>query len=417
MLEGSLPNREKQFNGSIHLSRFCFIGGIIYVFRDKFETTIKSMKENLVKIRNVTNRFLYKNIVKPVLFRIDPEKVHDATVSLGKLLGMSFITRSITSMLFSYSNKKLEQDILGIWFKNPIGLAAGFDKNADIGNILPSIGFGHVEVGSITGEPCEGNPKPRLWRLKKSEGLVVYYGLKSAGCEKIARKLRGKKFNIPIGVSVAKTNCKETVNKEAGIRDYVKAFSTLKDIGDYTTINISCPNAFGGQPFTKAEDLDDLLTKIEEIPFNKPTFLKLMPDLSTKELDDIISVCDNHRIDGFICANLTKDRTNVEIKKHLKDVDVKTVGGISGRPIKNLSTKLIKYIYQKTKGKYIIIGCGGVFSAEDAYEKIKAGASLIQLITGMIFEGPQLISEINQGLVVLLEKDGYKNISQAIGKA
>lgn len=373
------------------------------------------MKEYLIKIRNKINRFLYKSLAKPFFFRIDPEKVHDRMIFLGKLLGSNFITRFLTSITFNYSNKKLEQEILGIKFKNPIGLAAGFDKDAEISRILSSIGFSYEEVGSITGEPCEGNPKPRLWRLKKSEGLIVYYGLKSEGCERIEKKMRSKKFDIPIGVSIAKTNCKQTASKEAGINDYVKAFSKLKDIGSYITINISCPNAFGGQPFTKAEDLDDLLAKIEEISCNKPVFLKLTPDINKKELDEIIKVCDKHRIDGFICTNLTKDRTNEEVKKHLKDTDIVKVGGISGRPIKNISTQLIKYLYKKTEGKYIIIGCGGVFSAEDAYEKIKAGASLIQLITGMIFEGPQLISEINQGLVVLLEKDGYKNISQAVG--
>ena len=374
------------------------------------------MKKYLIKIRNVTNRFLYKNILQPIFFHIDPENVHDTMIFLGKFLGSNFITKWITSILFNYSNKKLEQNILGIQFKNPIGLSAGFDKNADITEIVPSVGFGFEEIGSITGEPCKGNPKPRLWRLKKSQGLIVYYGLKNDGCEKIEKKLKSEKFSIPIGVSIAKTNCIQTVKKEVGINDYVKAFSTLKDIGNYITINISCPNAFGGQPFTKAEDLNDLLTEIEKIPCNKPVFLKLPPDLSTKELDDIINVCNNHRVDGFICTNLTKDRTNEEIKRHLKDSDIKMVGGISGKPIKELSTKMIKYIYQKTKGRYIIIGCGGVFSAEDAYEKIKAGASLIQLITGMIFEGPQLISEINQGLVELLEKDGYKNISKAIGR-
>ena len=377
---------------------------------------MKPIKEQLIKTRNKTNRFLYKNIAKPIFFRVDPEKVHDRMIFLGKLLGSNFITKSTTSLLFSYSNKKLEQDILGIKFNNPIGLAAGFDKNADITQILPYIGFGFAEVGSVTGEPCEGNPKPRLWRLKKSEGLVVYYGLKNKGCEIIEKKLKTKKFNIPIGVSIAKTNCKETVDKTEGINDYVKAFSTLKDIGSYITINISCPNVFGGLPFTKAEDLDDLLTEIEKTPYDKPIFLKLTPDLNTKEIDDLINVCDNHKVDGFICTNLTKNRENIEVKKHLKDADIKEVGGISGKPVQNLSTNLIKYIYQKTNGKYIIIGCGGIFSAEDAYEKIKAGASLIQMITGMVFKGPQLINEINRELVTLLEKDGYNNISQAIGK-
>ncbi len=375
------------------------------------------MKEYFISARNIVSRFLYKNIAKPIFFRIYPEKVHKSVTLLGKFLGSNFVTRYITSILFNYSDKKLEQEILGINFKNPIGLAAGFDKNANLTEILPSIGFGYAEIGSITGYPCNGNSKPRLWRLKKSEGLIVYYGLPNPGCNKIAKKLENKKFKIPIGISIAKTNNKQTVSKDSGIKDYVKAFSILKDVGSYITINISCPNAFGGQPFTKPEDLDELLINIEEQSFQKPVFLKLSPDLSIKEIDDIINICDHHHIDGLICSNLAKNRTNEDIKKYLKDTNIETVGGISGKPVKNLSTRLVKYVYQKTKGKYIIIGCGGVFSAEDAYEKIKAGASLIQLVTGIIFNGPQLISEINQGLVKLLKADGYENISQAIGKS
>ncbi len=233
------------------------------------------MKESIIKARNRVLGFLYKNIAKRIFFRADPEKAHDTVTSFGRFLGSNAVTRLITALLFSYSNKVLEQKILGIAFKNPIGLAAGFDKDADLEDILPSVGFGYAEIGSITGERCAGNPKPRLWRLKKSKGLLVYYGLKNDGCEKIAEKLRGKKFLFPIGVSVAKTNCMETASNAAGIKDYVKAFSTLKDIGDYITINISCPNAFGGQPFTKAEDLNDLLVEIEKVPCRKPIFLKL----------------------------------------------------------------------------------------------------------------------------------------------
>ncbi len=374
------------------------------------------MKESFIKTRNSIIAFLYKIIAKPIFFRIDPEKIHDIMLSVGKVLGSNIITKALTSAFFSYSNKKLNQKILGINFKNPIGLAAGFDKEASLTSLMPSVGFGFMEVGSITGEKCEGNPKPRLWRLKKSEGLVVYYGLKNSGCEETAKKLKNKKFHLPVGISIAKTNSRETTKIENGIKDYLKAYKELKDIGAYITINISCPNTFGGQPFTNSKDLDALLNALEKFPCDKPIFLKIPPDLKEEELDSLIEVSNNHKVDGFICTNLTKDRENADIKKHLSDADSKATGGISGKPVRDLSTKIIKYIYKKTKGKYVIIGCGGVFSAEDAYEKIQAGASLIQLITGMIFKGPQLIGEINQGLVELLEKDGYKNISEAIGK-
>lgn len=364
-----------------------------------------------ISVRNQFNRFVYKFFLRRVFFWIDPETVHDWMIGVGKLLGRTSTTKKLTALFFSYSNKRLEQEILDINFPNPIGLAAGFDKDAYLTDVLPFVGFGYAEVGSITGEPCEGNPKPRLWRLKKSRSLLVYYGLKNEGCKKIAKRLKDKTFTIPIGTSIAKTNCKETVETEAGIADYAKAFSKLVDIGDYFTINVSCPNAFGGEPFTDPVKLEKLLKRIDEIPTKKPIFLKISPDLTKKEVDAILSVVVKHRVHGFVCSNLTKKRNN----KKIIDTDVPPKGGFSGKVEEELVNKQIRYIYQKTKGKYIIIGLGGVFSAEDAYKKIKLGASLIQLITGMVFEGPQVISEINQGLVRLLEKDGLDNISQAVG--
>ncbi len=371
------------------------------------------MQENkLIIARNYFLEKKYKWILKPIFFKFDPEKVHDFVSSTGHFLGKYNLSRKITSVLFNYQNPILEQNILGINFKNPIGLSAGFDKNAELTDIIPSVGFGFMEVGSITGESCKGNPKPRLWRLKKSGSLAVYYGLMNDGCEVIARRLKNKKFSIPVGISIAKTNCKETADTDKAIADYFKAYQSFNDIGDYFTINISCPNAFGGQPFTDIRKLDALLQKIASIPKTKPIFLKLSPDLSQEEIDAIIDTATKWQIDGFICTNLTKNRDN----KNILDKNVPKLGGLSGKVLGNLSNDLIKYVYQKTEGKFIIIGVGGVFNAEDAYQKIKAGASLIQIITGMIFEGPQVISGINTGLVKLLKADGYKNISEAIGK-
>lgn len=371
------------------------------------------MKNWLTAIRNALVYFFYVNVLKPIYFRRDPEVVHDAMTNVGALLGKCAISRAITCLLFNYAHPILEQDILGIHFKNPIGLAAGFDKDAQLTDILPHVGFGYEEVGSITGEACAGNPKPRLWRLKKSKSLVVYYGLKNEGAEKIAERLRGKKFAFPIGTSVAKTNSADTIETQAGIEDYVKAFTQFVDIGDYFTINISCPNAFGGEPFTDPTKLKALLSAIDKIETKKPIFLKLSPDLSEQQMGEILDVCACHRVHGFISTNLTKKRDN----KKIFDEDVPTQGGMSGKVVGDLSNAQIRFIYKKTGGKYIIIGCGGISSAEDAYEKIKAGASLLQLITGMIFEGPQVVSEINRELVRLLKKDCFRNISEARGTA
>lgn len=367
--------------------------------------------EGIIKIRNRVTGSFYKNLLKPVFFRFEPEAVHDKMILVGRFLGTNFLSRKLTELLFSYSNKSLEQKILGIRFSNPIGLSAGFDKDARLLNILPNVGFGFAEIGTVTGEACSGNVKPRLWRLKESRALVVNYGLKNEGCEEIADRLKNKKFSMPVITSIGKTNCRETADTEAGIKDYLKAYRSFVDIGQIFDINISCPNAFGGTPFSDPEKLDTLLSQIDKVETKKPVFLKMPADLDITQLDGILSVVRKHKIAGFICSNLTKNRKN---KKIVDSVPEK--GGISGKVVEDLANDLIAEIYRKTKGKYIIIGCGGVFSAEDAYRKLKLGANLVQLITGMIFEGPQVIGEINLGIVKLLKQDGYKNISEAIGK-
>ncbi|MEI7512480.1 MAG: quinone-dependent dihydroorotate dehydrogenase [Candidatus Uhrbacteria bacterium] len=360
-------------------------------------------------------RWAYANIAKPFFFRQDPEVVHDRMIEFGKRLGRYSFTQSLTKGLFSYQNPTLSQTILGIQFENPVGLAAGFDKNAELTNILPSVGFGFEEVGSITGEVCEGNPKPRLWRLPKSKGLVVHYGLKNDGCEAIATRLHEKTFSFPIGTSIAKTNSATTVELQAGINDYVKAFKAFTSIGSYFTINISCPNAFGGEPFADPIKLEALLAAIDPIPTTKPIFVKLTADISIPELDALVQVMNRHRVHGIILSNLTKRRDSDSIDQD--ELAQTGKGGISGKPVYDLSNNLISHLYRTTNKKYILIGVGGIFSAEDAYEKITRGASLVQLATGMIFQGPQLIGDINHGLVKLLQKDGFTNISEAVGTA
>lgn len=369
------------------------------------------MKNAFIAARNKTIALLYKQFLKRIYFRIDPERVHDAMTKVGERLGMHTPTRRLTRLLFGYTNHRLEQDILGIRFTNPVGLAAGFDKDAVLTDIISSVGFGFAEVGSITGHACKGNPKPRLWRMKKSKGLVVYYGLKNAGCDAIATRLAKKRFDLPIGTSIAMTNDASTATQEAGITDYAKAFTAFTEIGDYFTINISCPNTCMGEPFVQPEALDALLTAIDTIDTKKSIFLKLSADLRDDQIDAIIDVAERHRIHGFVCTNLTKDRGN----ENIQDPDVPARGGMSGKLVQGRSDAMISHIYKKTKGKYVIIGCGGIFSATDAYKKICRGASLVQMITGMIFEGPQVISEINRGLVELLDRDGYRTISEAIG--
>lgn len=369
------------------------------------------MNETIITYRNKIIHATYTRILKPFLFRHDPEKVHDSMTRAGVLLGKYAFTRMLTGQLFGYHNQVLEQSILGMSFKNPIGLSAGFDKNAELVDILPRVGFGFIEVGSITGLPCSGNPKPRLWRLPQSKSLVVYYGLKNDGCEVIAQKLKGKYSDIPVGVSVAMTNNLENLDLTIAIKDFVKAFSTMGPVGDYITVNISCPNTTGGQPFIAPDNLEALFIALDSIPTDKPIFIKLSPDLSRTELEALLEVSARHRIDGIICTNLTKKKNNPKIL----DQDIPAVGGLSGKIVQDLSDDMLAYMYKHYGKRFVLVGSGGVFTAEDAYHKIRLGASLIQIITGMVFEGPQVISEINQGLVNLLKRDGFATIHDAIG--
>ena len=360
----------------------------------------------MIKIRNQFIGFIYRHLLKQIFFLFDPELIHDRMILTGKILGSNPITRGLTSLLFNYNNPMLEQTVAGIKFKNPIGLAAGFDKEAHIATILPSVGFGFEEAGSITALPFLGNPRPWMWRLPEERALRVNYGLKSSGAPNMHKWLQGKKFKFPLGISLAKTNSEKTSHVETGIEDYFTSYKIFQDVGDYFTINISCPNTCEQVPiFVDSTNLDLLLAKLFSVPKIKPVFIKLSPDLQEDQLEGILRLGNKHPIDGFICTNLTKvNKFNHPGK-----------GGFSGKAVEELSNQMLSKVYKFYGGRKIIIGCGGVFSAEDAYKKIKLGASLVQLITGMIYQGPQLISEINRGLVELLKKDGYNNISEAVG--
>ena len=360
--------------------------------------------------------FFYRTFLKPFLFRKDPEIVHDNMLALGERLGRSSSARFLISKTLRYENEVLRQRLCGIDFANPVGLAAGFDKNGKLTDILPCVGFGFEEIGSVTYEPCAGNPKPRLGRLPKSRGIVVHYGLPNEGAGHVLENLSGRKFIFPLGISIAKTNSPKTADKNAGIADYAGGFALAAQskVGDYITLNISCPNAYGGEPFTNARDLEDLLATLSRIQNKKPVFIKLPADISESECGELLSVCKKYSMSGIIVSNLTKDRLSPAVDQNEIRASLPN-GGISGKPTFEKSNKLIGFACEYFKNDFVIVGCGGIFSAEDAYQKIRLGASLVQLITGMIFEGPQLIAEINRGLVRMLKRDGFANIREAVG--
>ncbi len=350
--------------------------------------------------------FWYRHLIKKLFFLFDPETVHDWVGKIGFLAGQSKILTALTKQSFSYTHPALEQTLLGIRFNNPIGLAAGFDKDAKLTQILPSVGFGFEEVGSLTALPYQGNQPPRLWRLPEQQTLRVNYGLKNFGAPAIYQFLKPLTFTFPVGISLAKTNSPTTSNVANGIRDYLTSYHIFHDLGHYITINISCPNTCEEKPiFAEPENLTLLLTEIFKLPKPKPVFIKLSPDLPEAQLTQILTVCATYPVDGFVCANLTKNNVFNHVGK----------GGFSGKAVEALTNRLIATVYNFYHGKKLIIGCGGVFNALDAYKKIKLGASLIQLITGMIYQGPQLIGEINYDLVKLLKQDNYHHIQEAVG--
>lgn len=359
---------------------------------------------------------MYKKIIKPILFKFDPEHVHDFFIFVGKILSSNIFTRKIVRAVCNYENSMLEIEVAGIKFKNPIGLAAGFDKDVDLTSIIPEVGFGFMESGAVTRHSYGGNQGLRLVRLPADQSLIVYYGLKNIGAEKVEKKIKNRKFTIPTGINIAKTN-RSDIKGDKSIEDYVGTYRMLGKYFAFVTLNVSCPNAQDGCTFQEPYMLDELLMAISKEKKTCPVFLKLSCHLMNEEIDAILDVVSKYSfIDGFIMGNLSKRRDILTLKSPKERLDLIPAGGISGKPVRELTTNAIRHIYKKTGGKYAIIGLGGVFSAEDAYEKIKAGASLVQIITGLIYGGPTVVKEINKGIVELLKKDGYKNVSEAIGK-
>ncbi len=357
---------------------------------------------------------LYRHCLKPILFLFHPETMHSAFGRIGNILASSGLTRKLTKWLFYYEHAALKQRILGIDFINPVWLAAWFDKDIMLPDIIADIGFGYEECGSITNLPYGWNPWTRLHRLKLSRGLIVNYGLKNKWVKYAKEVIEQTHCKVPLFVSIAKTNCIQTCDFQTGIDDYVESLTTLQWIHkiSWFTLNISCPNAFGWEDYASPERLVSLLQAVEKLKIKQLIFVKLPVDKPWEEIKELVQVCVDYGIHWVIISNLTKHREDIEEKNSI----IHLAWWISGKPTQGKSDYLIGKTYQYFGKQILIVGVGGIFSAEDAYHKIKQWASLVQLITGMVFQWPQLIWEINQWLVKLLRKDWYSNISDAIGK-
>lgn len=343
---------------------------------------------------------LYQKVLKPIFFSFQAEAVHNLMVSMGEFLGNVPGGKTLTSLMFEFKSPNLNKTIDGINFKNPVGLAAGFDYEARLTQILPHVGFGFMTVGTVTNLPYEGNTPPRLDRFPRSKALLVNKGFKSPGANAIIRHLTGLQFEIPVGISIGSTN-KTFESMKEQIEDIVLTFKLFERSSvrhSFYELNISCPNTKGGEPFTTKERLESLLAQVEKLRIKRPIYLKMPIDLGALPTMGLLRVAKKFTIAGVIFGNLTKDHANPEVDSADRKLWASKQGNLSGKPTWKRSTALIK-LTRKTFGKrFTIIGTGGIFSGKDAKDKLKAGADIVQLITGMIYEGPQLIGQINREL-------------------
>ncbi len=345
--------------------------------------------------------FLYQRIIKKIFFWWDAETIHNFLTNVGKLLGSSQLTQLLTEWCFAYRSSHLSRVIDGITFPNPVGLAAGFDYNGQLTQILPSVGFGFQTIGTVTLNPYPGNPKPRLGRFPNSQALLVNKGLKTKGAKQIIYDLEKiDSFAYPIGISIASTNQHFNSLRDQLV-DFMSCFVLFEKSHvkhTYYELNISCPNTFGGEPFTTPTRLELLLKCVDRLQLSRPVYIKMPIDQSEKETLQLLKVAANHQISGVVIGNLTKDKHNPDVLPTDQAEWQQRAGNLSGKPTWNRSNQLIKLTRQHFKNRFTIIGTGGIFSGEDAQTKIELGADLVQLITGMIFQGPQLIGQINYTL-------------------
>ena len=361
--------------------------------------------------------WFYRNLVKRFLFLFDPEFVHEFIVSYGEKVGCFVISRNLMKKIFYVRRKSLIQEVAGINFQNPIGLAAGFDYQAKLTKILPSLSFGFQTIGTITNHPYSGNPKPLLGRLPKSKSLMVNKGFKNPGIKEVIKKLQKNGFIIPVGISIGKTNTTKDETQGEAVEDILSTFKAVEKSRinlSYYELNISCPNLFGNVNFYPPENLKQLLKAVTDLRLKKPLFIKMTIEQTDEETIKMLDVIVDFPVMGVIFGNLQKNRRDEALNQD--EVKKFPVGNFSGKPTEQRSNELIELSYKKYGKKLVIIGCGGIFNAKDAYKKIRLGATLVQLITGLIFEGPQLIAQINIDLDKFLTRDGFSNISEAIGK-
>jgi dihydroorotate dehydrogenase len=342
--------------------------------------------------------------LKPVLFRLPPETAHEAVSTvLGSLQGTPL--EGVLSRRYAVDDDRLATEAFGVSFPNPVGVAAGFDKNATMPRALAALGFGHVEVGAVTAEPQPGNARPRLFRLPADRALVNRMGFNNEGADRVGRRLaRTDLPDVPVGVNVGMS--KVTPLSEAP-EDYTYTYDRVAGAGDYFVVNVSSPNTPGLRELQGREHLEGILSRLRDAGAN-PLLIKLSPDLTEAAIEDALAVVDDLDLDGVVATNTTTERpADVESPNRAES------GGLSGAPIEDRATEVVGFVARRTDVP--VVGVGGVATAEDAYRKIRAGAAIVQLYTALVYRGPGVAREINEGLLALLERDGFDSVEDAVG--
>ena len=341
---------------------------------------------------------MYQSILRPILFKYDPEKVHYFIFSVVKKLSSIPGFSSLFRSLYCIEDKRLEREVFGLKFKNPVGLAAGFDKNAVLYNELANFGFGFIEIGTVTPKGQEGNPKKRLFRLTDDQGIINRMGFNNEGLQPAIEQLKKNKGKLLIGGNIGKNT--QTDPKDY-TRDYLECFNGLHPHVDYFVLNVSCPNVSSHAKLNDKDYLEELIGAVQKanntFKTQKPILLKIAPDLNDDQLDEIVDLVLDTKLDGVIASNTSVSRENLKTSsERLTEIGN---GGVSGKPVTEKSTRVIKYLADKSNRAFPIIGVGGIHTAEDALAKIEAGATLVQIYTGFVYSGPRLIKDINKAIL------------------
>ncbi len=359
------------------------------------------------------------SIIRPILFRLPAESAHEfALKSLRIGLGAAATRRAVARRFQSEAFGRLER--FGLRFRNPIGLAAGFDKNGTAAQALAALGFGFIEVGTVTNEAQPGNPKPRVFRLPRDRALINRLGFNNSGASQVAEHLRTHRPDCALGVNIGKSR---SVAIDDAIPDYLASFEEVYDVADYVAINVSSPNTPNLRELQQPHLLETLITVLQNKNVGlasrnspatpKPLLLKIAPDLTAAEIEAIVDVALRTNISGIIATNTTTGRN--DLMTPATEVQSYGEGGLSGAPLRRRSNEIISQVFRRTRGQLPIIGVGGVFTAADAWDKIRAGAGLVQLYTGLIYEGPGVVKRINDGLSSILKKEGFDSLDDAVG--